>query len=474
MAQRRSFRNNVADLASTLLENNLASGRQAQQAKLQADLSRETFKQNQAPELMKYMLEHPENADAIGQLGQSMGLNNLGPGIPSNSDLVANMRQKVAKDPRMTSDSDIATMAKGANRGLEVPSYGQMDTSDGSDGLLPSKAMGPVNSPTIQELMAKRKEAIMGQDAEVKRQLGIKEDTSRVEAHGKTIGEGSAKHENAPVALQDDLAALTAKGPIEAANKGLDAGAVFDAEHTPGRSSQRVSEAGKMSGAQAGAAASASAPYKTPEFLTDDQGNTHAMRFGPKGASEVDLPPGMSKGGNAKLSGPQLDAQIGLNTAEVEGVKVLAGLKKSGLDQSNDPFDPRWQKFMVGIMKVSPQDWDKATTQNRVAYINAVLTRGLMGGRPSQYVAQIIQQHLPDGQMSGMQLSHVLQQVLTYGDERRTELEALTKRAPGSLRPTSGMTWAQWQQMQQDGQTGPTAPDPAASGKSKLDQLRAR
>lgn len=135
------------------------------------------------------------------------------------------------------------------------------------------------------------------------------------------------------------------------------------------------------------------------------------------------------------------DNMIGLNTAEVEGVKVLKALHSTGLSESNDPLDPRWNKFMVTTLKMAPEDWNKADIQQRTAAINAMLTRGLMGARPSQYVAQIIQQHLPQGDMTGKQLFHVLNNVLEQAGERRTETEAMTGRELG---PKSGQGYKQW------------------------------
>lgn len=124
-----------------------------------------------------------------------------------------------------------------------------------------------------------------------------------------------------------------------------------------------------------------------------------------------------------------------LNTAEVEGVKVLKALHQSGLEDSNNPADPRWENFVVTTLKMAPGDFAKADIQQRTAFVQAALTRQLMGGRPSQYVAQMIQQHLPQGQMTGQQLHHVLNNVLQQATEQRTEL---TQMIPGIKGPVSG------------------------------------
>ena len=138
----------------------------------------------------------------------------------------------------------------------------------------------------------------------------------------------------------------------------------------------------------------------------------------------------------------QAASQVGsLNTAEVEGVKVLRALHESGLDTSNDPLDPRWNKFVVTTLKIAPNDFNKADIQQRTAFINAALTRQLMGGRPSQYIAQMIQQHMPQGEMSGQQLTHVLTNVLQQAGEQRAELKNMM---PGVKEPASGQSYADY------------------------------
>jgi len=64
-----------------------------------------------------------------------------------------------------------------------------------------------------------------------------------------------------------------------------------------------------------------------------------------------------------------------------------------------------------------------------------------MGGRPSQYIAQMIQQHMPQGEMSGQQLTHVLTNVLQQAGEQRAELKNMM---PGVKEPASGQSYADY------------------------------
>lgn len=211
-----------------------------------------------------------------------------------------------------------------------------------------------------------------------------------------------------------------------------------------GTRKERTATAGSIAGAQAGAAAA----FQKPDILYGQNGDATAIKFNPNGSvKQIALPPGLSKTGPKDLAVSEVDQLSGIGTAEVEGVKILQQLHKSGLDKSNNPTDPRWEKFVVGTLKMAPTDWNKADIQQRTAFVQAALTRSLMGARPSQYVAQMIQQHMPQGEMTGAQLNHVLNNVLQQGTERRKELANYSgKTIP---EPTSGTNYSQWQQFEQ-------------------------
>lgn len=185
-------------------------------------------------------------------------------------------------------------------------------------------------------------------------------------------------------------------------------------------------------------------PSPQPQIFVGADGKTHAIQFSGGQAREIPMPDGLHKGtaGGARPLPYQAASNVAaMNTAEVEGVKVLKGLHQVGLDTSNDPADPRWEKFVVTTLKVAPSDFTKADIQQRTAYVQAALLRQLMGGRPTQYIAQMIQQHLPEGSMSGMQLSHVLSNVLEQVGEQRGELKTML---PGVVEPSTGQTYKQY------------------------------
>jgi hypothetical protein len=411
--------------------------------------------------LAEFISQHPQDFDTVSKLAGPLKIN-LEKYRPSIDDLLAPERAKIAKDPNTTTPPQILRDLKSTGvdtspvmgQTARFPSGPSNDImSVEGNGTLPSTQYGPTQRPAIQDLLSQRTENLASQDADVKRKLGITQDTARAESLGQAQGHAQGVHEAAPQSLADLVTQRQTIDPLDiakaTAEAGGTAGASFDATHTP----QRMAAEARGAGLNAGATAAAQQPYRNPDILYDQEGNAHAFKFSPSGSAEVTLPPGMGKQ-PVKLSQSQVENVASLNMAETEGVKVLASLHKLGLDQSNDPADPRWNKFVVGTLGMAPGDWDRADIQQRTAFINAILMRSLLQGRPNQYIAELIQQHLPQGTQTGMQLNHVLHNVLGQAAERRAEIGSLTRsKVPG---PTSGMTFDQWQQFENGGfESGP-------------------
>ena len=161
-------------------------------------------------------------------------------------------------------------------------------------------------------------------------------------------------------------------------------------------------------------------------------------------ATAVELPEGMKGGKPTRLTQTQQTTQADLNTAETTGVKLLEQLRATKLDQTNDPGDPRLQKFLVNTLKIAPQDAAKAGVQWDAAFINATLSRTLMGGRPSQYIAELMQPHLPQQAMSGRQLAQVMARVLGTIHDKRKELAGVSKVPLSQLTPKSGKSYEEY------------------------------
>jgi hypothetical protein len=141
----------------------------------------------------------------------------------------------------------------------------------------------------------------------------------------------------------------------------------------------------------------------------------------------------------------EVDTASNMNSAEIQAVKVLKHLKQTGLDQSNDPADPRFNTFVAQTLKMAPQDQGKTDALQRTAYIKAVLARSIMGGRPSNAVLEMIQQHLPDTKMSGKQLSNVIRDVMDEVGTKRTNMQNFY--GPDQAKqfePTGGQTYKQY------------------------------
>lgn len=290
-----------------------------------------------------------------------------------------------------------------------------------------------------------------------------REDTLQMQVPSKPIRQFDEKtgQETEHYVPENQLAGVTSQlgrtNQGEATRQGGITGAEEDAKLDPTRVKGRVREAGQTAGAQA----AAQAPYKSPDILYDkEQGDAHAFRFGPGGAQELTLPPGMGgKTPPKPLTAGQVDQLASIGTAETEGVKILQQLKQLGLDKSNDPMDPRWQKFVVGTLGMAPGDFAKADIQQRTAFVNAKVLSNMMKGRPSKYLAELYQQHTPKGEQTGMQLSHVLNNVLGQGVSTREELANYTGHKMPE--PSSGTTFQQWNEMINNVDQGPQQPPPA-------------
>jgi hypothetical protein len=249
-----AFRRQLGNLATLLLRSHL----QDEEAQKSSALQHQKWLSEQGPELLKYMGQHPTEADNVAGMAKGMGLN-LDGALPSDSELLAPLRAKItsATTPEaVPTPGDILAGARDIGRGLERPVLGATPSTP-DDGSLPSTQYGPVSKPPIQELLARATERKQQQDAEVKRQLGIAGDTAYATDYGKASGQAQAASDYSAQKTNDEQAAIEQlAGPkADAAGKaaGAEAGAREDALHTPGRVSARVGEAGRTAGAQEGA-----------------------------------------------------------------------------------------------------------------------------------------------------------------------------------------------------------------------------
>lgn len=214
----------------------------------------------------------------------------------------------------------------------------------------------------------------------------------------------------------------------------------------------------------AGAEAAAKAPYD-PTYFESDEGIV-PVTAGPHGGPGAPMP-GLRKGAEKTLPVAIVQEVAGLNTAEREGVKVLDDLAKSGLSNSDNFADPRFQKWMATKFKVSTNDLAQMDIQQRTAYVQAQVLKTLMSGRPSKWVADLFTQHLPQGEMTGRKLFQVMRDVMEQIGEKREE----TGNVYGTpMQPPMGISYQQWLQM--NGVTTPAGQadpnDPAVTGKAKL------
>jgi hypothetical protein len=260
-------------------------------------------------------------------------------------------------------------------------------------------------------------------------------------------------------------------------NPWADLGNEYQQELTPEQTISRDNqitkgEAGPKASAAAltkGAEESASAPFHPDYFYNENDEATPVINSakGPKVGAPIGKLTKTAPGGpGQRLPVSAVDRVTGMNTAEVEGVKILTALKQSGLDRVNDPTDPRWQKFLAGTLKMSSSDLTSSDIQQRTAYVQAAILKSLMAGRPSKWIADIYMQHIPSGDMTGSKLKQVVTNVLQQTGEQRKEMETLYGRPLG---PASGMTFDQYNT---SNPPDTSMDDPLSTGRSILQQRR--
>lgn len=208
-------------------------------------------------DLAKYISQHPEDFDTVSKLAGPLKID-LSKYQPSEDTLLSGERAKIEKDPYTTTPPQIMRdlKATGVDTTPVMGQTGRFAAESGGDGgeeTLPSTQYGPTNRPPIQDLLNQRQENISSQDAEIKRKLGIAEQTSQAQAHGQATGHAQGVHEAAPTALEDELTQRAAIDPLDVAKAGNTEGAQFDAVNTPARQATAARGAGGKAKAEAAA-----------------------------------------------------------------------------------------------------------------------------------------------------------------------------------------------------------------------------
>jgi hypothetical protein len=228
-----------------------------------AAIKQDELRQQALAQLGANIAQNPTAADLQLQMAGNnpllRGLN-LSSYKPSDEVLLRGLTSKIAgADKELDLQpflDDPAAIAK--QFGVNAPSAvtPKTDALTGApmfDGIAePGEAPATVTTPNakLQGLLQQaeaRKAALKQAQEDALVRAGI---LKREEAHGTATGTAAAAHENAPTALQDDLAKLNAEGPVQAQNAGLTAGATFDAQHTPDRVKADANAAGMKAGSE--------------------------------------------------------------------------------------------------------------------------------------------------------------------------------------------------------------------------------
>lgn len=153
-------------------------------------------------------------------------------------------------------------------------------------------------------------------------------------------------------------------------------------------------------------------PNHAVQYLTDADGNMHAVQTVSGVMREVPMPEGLTK----KLAGSTLGKRLGTDASTIENIdtglqeahRLRDVLKKSGLDQSNNPLGPWTAKFLAerGI-----NDSDASKILQNAQFDQQTLFRAMGGGMRSKALYDAMSAHLPGGNQTGRQLAGILDEV---------------------------------------------------------------
>jgi hypothetical protein len=440
-ATRRRF----ANFLDTYLQHYLLQQDQTHQSELVQARQQELAKGQAADRLMEMIGKDPGIAARARAAGvQKVGDYDISNFIPTDDERAGHT------GGRISSAADLAHLP--TDQDIETDYFGQ----PGSDRS---------NRAPIETLMAQRR----ARDEQLRR------DMSPV----PTEAYNPATHAQETKFLPGDPRLLTGQTVQKAPNAtqlGENQGLTATAAQ-PGQTAAEVAKTNALAGPQAraaglaaGASASAAAPFH-PQYFVNDDGDLVPVTAGAKGSVAGDALVGVHPTGNRNADGTKplpanalATVAVG-NNAEIQGVKLLATLKASGLDKSNDPMDPRWNQFLMGTLKLAPSDIQAADINQRANFIEAAMMKTLLAGRPNKTLIDLYSKHLAGATSTGKLMYHNLKLILEQNKGLRDQYEAQGFKVG---QPVGGMTFDDWQKNDVE---GPAEVSPLDSARNKAKQL---
>ncbi len=215
--------------------------------------------------------------DPTGQIGAKLiksGLGKVGStdlnAITPNPDstLMSPLREQVSKAETPGDLASIDPESFGAQFGIADDEVGE-----GAEPWRVTQADPAIED--IRSLMAKRGVAI---ESDTARALDLDKQTAFNAAEQRGLGEESATSQSFPAQQERETQDFQRNLGLEGSPESMD---LF----------------GKRANLQAGAGARAAAQYRAPEIFTDSFGRTRALKFGPGGVSEVEMPEDITQKG---------------------------------------------------------------------------------------------------------------------------------------------------------------------------------
>lgn len=153
-------------------------------------------------------------------------------------------------------------------------------------------------------------------------------------------------------------------------------------------------------------------PNPAVQWLQDGDGHPHAVQVINGEMREVPMPDGLTK----KLVGTDMGKRLGTDAPTIENIdtglqeahRLRDVLKKSGLDQSDNPLGPWVAQYLAGK---GINDGDASKILQNAQFDQQTLFRAMGGGMRSKALYEAMSAHLPGGNQTGKQLASILDEV---------------------------------------------------------------
>jgi hypothetical protein len=165
-----------------------------------------------------------------------------------------------------------------------------------------------------------------------------------------------------------------------------------------------------------------------PQLFFDKDGKPHAIQFQNGVANEIKLPDNITgkTAPSTKLSSQQQSEVENYDAVLREATRINSLLKKTGLDQDNNPLASHSRAFIAQKLGVTADDPSVDQLLQNVGYLQSLALRSAAGNqRMTQNLQKIFQQHVPEPSAPGKRIAALTGELQRQLGERRADVYRL-------------------------------------------------